>query len=82
MKNEKTVQIPFKSFLTMFKLLEGIEVPQDEINALQSILEGKMDALARREAYTQYKTADTAEDRETARKKYLDTVGIPKDFRW
>ena len=32
--------------------------------------------------YTEYKTADTDAAREKARQKYLDAVGMHKDFRW
>lgn len=45
-------------------------------------LQEKLKRLVDRENYTTYKTAATEEERETARQKYLDSKGIPRDFRW
>ena len=45
-------------------------------------LEAKLEAMVKRELYTKYKTASTEEEREQARKEYLDKVGIHRDFRW
>ena len=32
--------------------------------------------------YTQYKTAPTEEEKEKARREYLDKRGVPDSFRW
>lgn len=45
-------------------------------------LQQKMDALIRRDEYSKYKTAPTAEEREEARQRYLNSIAMPKDFRW
>ena len=45
-------------------------------------IEQKLDAISRRSYYTEYKTADSDESKEQARQKYLDAVGMHKDFRW
>jgi hypothetical protein len=45
-------------------------------------LEQKLDAMVKRELYTKYKTAPTEEEKEEARQKYLDKVGMLKDFRY
>ena len=45
-------------------------------------LEKKVDALVMRELYTQYKTAPTEEEKEKARREYLDKRGVPDSFRW
>ena len=45
-------------------------------------LENKLDALVKHQLYSSYKTAPTEEEREKARKEYLDKIGIHKDFRW
>lgn len=42
----------------------------------------KLDAMVRRQLYTQYKTASTEEEREQARKEYLDKRGVADNFRW
>lgn len=45
-------------------------------------LEKKLDAMAKRQIYSQYKTAPTEKEREKARQEYLDKVGISPSFRW
>ena len=34
------------------------------------------------ERFTQYKTAATEAEREQARQRYLESIGMPADFRW
>jgi hypothetical protein len=34
------------------------------------------------EHFTQYKTAATEAEREQARQRYLESIGMPADFRW
>ena len=41
-------------------------------------LEKKLDAMVMRELYTKYKTAPTEEEKEKARKEYLDRRGVPE----
>lgn len=76
----KNVQISSQLFFNLirFHLLEMEEV-LPEIN---KDLKQKIEALARRELYTKYKTAPTEEERENARQEYLDKVGMHRDFRW
>ena len=76
----KNVQISSQLFFNLirFHLLEMDEV-LPEIN---KDLEQKIEALAKRELYTKYKTAPTEEEREKARQAYLDKVGMHRDFRW
>ena len=57
----------------------GSEEPGQRI---KSELEKKMDAMLRHDYYTKYKTAPDETARKEARRKYLDSVGIPQDFRW
>ena len=45
-------------------------------------LNDKMEAILRREYYTQYKTAPDEKAREEARQKYLEQAGILPSFRW
>jgi hypothetical protein len=51
-------------------------------NQIKDDLESKLQREIDHDLYTQYKTAPTPEQREKARKEYLDRVGISKDFRW
>ena len=55
----------------------------EEINNLIiSELEEKLSKMSRHEDYTKSKMAPTKEEREGYRQKYLDTVGMHRDFRW
>lgn len=78
----KNIQIPLEAFLRLYKVICMDLGTEDDLRDLKSILEGKFDALVRHETYSSYKTAATDEERENARQKYLDMVGVPKDFRW
>lgn len=55
----------------------------EEINNLIiSELEEKLSKMSRHEDYTKSKMAPTKEEREEHRQKYLEVVGIHRDFRW
>ena len=76
----KNVQITQDLFLALVKyhLLESI----DEKEKIKKELTKKLDAMAKQQIYSQYKTASTEEEREKARQEYLDKVGISHNFRW
>ena len=40
------------------------------------------DRMVMRDLYGKIKTAPTEEERERARKEYLDRRGVPESFRW
>ena len=76
----KKVQISQELFFSIMKYLlldEGELLPE-----IQKGLEQKLDALVMRELYTKYKTAPTEQEKEEARRKYLDKRGVPDSFRW
>lgn len=78
----KSVQIDESTFADLLKYhLGGIHTPEIA-DRIEKALTTKLEAMHRRDLYTKSKTGDTAEDRETARKAYLDTVGIHSNFRW
>ena len=54
----------------------------DVLPEIKKGLEGKMEAMVRRDLYTKYKTAPTEEEREKARQEYLEKVGMHRSFRW
>lgn len=84
----KKIQITQDLFVKMIKYFYGdeFEVGDDELFELyRDIKKGidqKLDAISKRSYYTEYKTADTQEEREKARLKYLDAVGMHEDFRF
>lgn len=76
----KNVQITQDLLLALVKyhLLEAAE----EEEKIKKELTEKLDAMAKRQNYSQYKTAPTEEERGKARREYLDKVGISPSFRW
>ena len=76
----RNVQISEQLFVALVKyhLLEIDDVYPE----IKKGLEKKVDALVMRELYTKYKTASTDEEREKARREYLDKRGVPDSFRW
>lgn len=76
----KSVQIPEDLFIALMKYhLLDIEEVQPEI---KKRLMDKMDSITMRLLYSKYKTAPTEEEKEKARKEYLDKRGVPDSFRW
>ena len=87
MGREQQIQISKKSFRDLYLLiiaLDDYELDYDTrelVQALEIAIEGKLEAMARRQAFTEYKTAEpSTEDRETKRQKYLELVGVHRDW--
>ena len=84
----KKIQITQDLFVKMIKYFYGdeFEIDDDELVELyrdiKMGIDQKLDAISRRSYYTEYKTADTDEAKEQARQKYLDAVGMHKNFRY
>lgn len=76
----KNVQITQDLFLVLVKY-HLLEAAEEEEKIKKELME-KLDAMAKRQIYSQYKTAPTEEEREKARREYLDKVGISPSFRW
>ena len=76
----KNVQIPEELFIALMKyhLLEIEEVRPE----IKKRLMDKLDSISMRLLYSKYKTAPTEEEKEKARKEYLDKRGVPDSFRW
>lgn len=66
----------------MFIIQESNKPMYEFEDEIKSELEKKLNLAAMREYYTAYKTAPTEQEREEARKKYLDERGVPDSFRW
>lgn len=81
----KNVQIPETLFFDLIRYfcidtLKDWEY-QEIYKRIQSEVNKKVDKIVAHNLFTNYKRAVTPEDRENARKKYLDYVGIPASFR-
>ena len=81
-KKEKQVQIDKQLFMDCLILIYGEVEDVDRWERAAKGVKDKFDKMINHELYSKYLTAETAEEREQARQKYLDKVGIPKDFRW
>jgi len=87
MSREKQIQISEKAFLELYILIIALDDydlepnVRERVQFLEKVIESKMEAMARRQAFTEYKTAEpSTEDRETKRKKYLELVGLHHDW--
>jgi DNA-binding HxlR family transcriptional regulator len=78
--SERKVQIPEKVFYELVKFhLLGETDAEEEI---KTHLMKKLDALAEHQLYTRSKKATSQNEREQARKEYLERRGISAAFRW
>ena len=64
--------------LLRFHLMEDVDCE----NEIKQELEKKLDKMVMRDLYGKFKTAPTEEEREQARKEYLDRRGVPESCRW
>lgn len=64
--------------LIRFHLLEDVSCERE----IRQELENKLDRMVMRDLYGKSKTAPTEEEREQARKEYLDRRGVSENFRW
>ena len=76
----KNVQIPYELFMALLRY--HLVKDGSCVGEIRRGLEKKLDSMVRHELYTKYKTAPTEEEREKARKEYLDKRGVPDSFRW
>lgn len=80
----KNVQIPESLFYDLIRYfcIDGLEnwEYQDIYKRIQDGVNQKVDKIVAHNLFTEYKRAVTPDERENARKKYLDYVGIPSSF--
>ena len=78
--SERKVQIPEKVFYELVKFhLLGETDAEEEI---KTHLMKKLDTLAEHQLYTRSKKGASQNEREQARKEYLERRGISAAFRW
>ena len=84
----KNIQIKQELFIKLIQYFYSEEIGYDNEELfdlereIKSELQKKLDKVSMRSYYTTYKTAPTEQEREQARKKYLDERGVPESFRW
>ena len=76
----RNVQIPQELFMQLlrFHLIEDESCEKE----IKKELEKKLDKMVMRDLFGKSKTARTKEEREQARKEYLDRRGVSESFRW
>lgn len=76
----KSVQISQELFMQLlrFHLVEDESCERE----IKQELEKKLDRMVLRDLFGKSKNAPTKEEREQARKEYLDRRGVPESFRW
>lgn len=84
----KKIKIEQDLFIQMVKYFFSEEFGFDDDEAcelyqdIKKDIDKKLEAVSRRGYYTEYKNAETEAERQAARIKYLDSVGMHEDFRW
>ena len=84
----KNIQIKQELFVKLIQYFYSEEIGYDNEELfdlereIKFELQKKLDKVSMRSYYTTYKTAPTEQEREQARKKYLDERGVPESFRW
>ena len=78
----KTVRIPYSLLMDLIRFFFAFDDSRETRKRIEDGLEKKIHSLYERELYSKSKTADSEEEREKARIKYLDEKGIPESFRW
>lgn len=76
----RNVQISQELFMQLlrFHLMEDESCEKE----IKKGLEKKLDRMVMCDLFGKSKTAPTEEEREQARKEYLDRRGVPESFRW
>jgi len=88
MDKPKNVMVPETFMVDVYRLVGLLDGrwPDDGIktlcHSLEAVIRAKNGARERRESFSAYKTAAMgSEERELLRQSYLNTVGIPQDWR-
>ena len=76
------IKITKELFFRIVKYFILDDCSEENTNAIIKELNNKIDSLIKHELYTHSKTAQTEEERENARKQYLDKIGMRESFRW
>lgn len=79
----KNVQIPLMLFAGIASIILFDNDDPDLWDTVKKGIDDKFNAMYKRQLYSTYRDKNlTAAEREAARIKYLDEVGIPHDFWW
>lgn len=77
----KNVQISCDLFIDICSYFLDDNSPRDlQVDNIRKHILDKLDKLITRELFTEYKRTPTGEEREKARREYLEQVGISSNF--
>ena len=78
---EKSVSIPENLWLEIvyYMMIDGNSA---RVPRIRQGITDKLERMIEHDLYTEYKTATNDQQKEQARRKYLESKGIPADFRW
>lgn len=77
----KNVQISGDLFIDICSYFLDDDSPRDlQADNIRKQILDKLDKLIARELFTEYKRTPTGEEREKARRAYLERVGVSSDF--
>lgn len=82
MQKERQIQIPETLFLEICKYFLLEHNSPETKKSISRGLSQKLDRIVQHDLYTTYKTAASEEEKEKARREYLEKKGIPDKFRW
>lgn len=77
---QKNVQIESDLFIALLDYFNDPESNAYMSEEIRKKLDDKLEKLINRELFTKYKRAVTADEREKARKEYLEQRGMHKDW--
>jgi len=77
---QKNIQIEAELFIELLNYFSDTESNAFMSDEIQKKLSEKLEKLINRELFTKYKRASTPEEREQARREYLEQRGIHKDW--
>ncbi len=85
----KEVKVPEELIYRMSIILLELEqytFDNEILNEMQKVVKTQINAkllqMEKREAYTKYKQAETAQEREEQKQKYIEKLGISKNFQY
>lgn len=78
----KTVKIDLQTFIKLIRYFTLDDHSNELYEEIKRDIDSKADKLYRHELYSQSKTADSEQEREQARQKYLDEIGMRDSFRY
>lgn len=78
----KNVKIDLQTFIKLMRYFTLDDHSNELYEEIKRDIDSKADKLYRHELYSQSKTADSEQDREKARQKYLDEIGMRDSFRY